>query len=361
MVEGHRKGRAFRGPPEFADFHGRRRRTWLQVSPAPGQSIGRFHAVAFGDNIVDPRARARYIDDPGRPMTTHRIRLLGIVAAVALPAAAHAGKFGGFSSNGEKYLDGDARVCAPLPATDAGLAAGAPTCERVADKRVLVEYGFRKPKPGGGAPDGWTFAVAAEGKTIKLTASKDGAQRVIASWEASDEVQALGELYVSADGGLAAVDYTAKTLRGALPQTVAIDVRRSFAAAKTAATPDKPAAGKPADDKPRGNAWDRALKHGGTWEQSLIACEQARVTLKLKKDGTFTIRIETRCQGDKWVTNLDGKWVSEGEDDVALTFSNDDGTVEAMPCRFTVDPDSGEDAISCQQEDVVFTMKPAKR
>jgi hypothetical protein len=88
------------------------------------------------------------------------------------------------------------------------------------------------------------------------------------------------------------------------------------------------------------------------------------VTLKLKKKMTFNVRIETRCQGDKWVSEFDGKWVANGEDSVELQLENEDGPVETMPCRLSVSDEAGrekEDTLTCTQEDVTFTMKPAKR
>jgi hypothetical protein len=295
-------------------------------------------------------------------------RAAALLAVLAIPSLAHAGKFGGFSSDGSKVLDGDSRVCTPVVAAETGTAFGTPECARVSDKKDLAAHGFRKPKPSRKTPDG-TFrldAAFAE-RTLTLTAARDGAKEVVlAAWEATDPIGSIVDLYVSPDGSLVAVDYVAKTLRGDLPATVTFDVRKPLAAARAAA--DRPADGDEPPAKPEievkhpdGNAFDRAMKHGGAWEQPLVACDQARVTLKLKKDRKFSIRIETRCQGDKWVTKLDGKWISEGNDDVALTFENDDGTVEAMPCRLGFDPEAKEDLLECAQEDVTFTMKPAKR
>ncbi len=285
----------------------------------------------------------------------------------AQAGAAWGAKFGGFSADGQRYLDGDARVCALVDAIDDGTAIGAPACERVADKKEIAAHAFKKPKPARETPDGKVkLSTAFEGKRIEVKgAAAAGKEVVLVRWEGAEDVDSIGDLYVSADGARVALDYTMSGLRGKLPATVAFDIKRPLDVLLNAA-PEKPPGDKPAGDKPAptGQAYDRAMKHGGIWEQALVPCDIARVTLKLKKTKTFTIRIETRCQGDKWVTNLDGKWVPEGDAQVALQLENDDGTVETMPCTLSVSDEEGrekEDALTCTQEDVTFTMKPAKR
>lgn len=287
---------------------------------------------------------------------------VGVFAAVLLvcsqASAAWGAKFGGFSQDGLRYLEGDSKVCAPIDAIDDGTAIGAPACERVTDKKEIAAFGFKKPRATRETAGGKIkLSAAFEGKKIELKGAMDGKDYVLARWEGSEDVDAVGEMFVSADGALVALDYTTRGLRGKLPATVAFNIQKPMAVLQ--APPVEKGKAKPA-----GNAYDRAMKHGGTWEQTLVPCDLARVTLKLKKKGTYTIRIETRCQGDKWVSDFDGKWIAEGDDTVVLQLENEDGPTESMSCKLTVSDEAGrekEDALTCQQEDVTFTMKPVKR
>src|SRR5688572_29572852 len=82
-----------------------------------------------------------------------RSLLFGVAFLIATPAAWGA-KFGGFSSDGKHYLDGDARVCAALAAAEGGAVEGAPQCQRVTDKKELAAHAFKKPKPARETADG---------------------------------------------------------------------------------------------------------------------------------------------------------------------------------------------------------------
>ena len=53
----------------------------------------------------------------------------------------------------------------------------------------------------------------------------EGDPRALVAWEPATEVESLGELYISPDATLIALDYTAKTLRGSTPATAVFDVR----------------------------------------------------------------------------------------------------------------------------------------
>jgi hypothetical protein len=285
------------------------------------------------------------------------------ICLLAGPAGASAAKFGGFSQDGQHYLDGDAKVCAAVDAIADGTAIGTPQCQRVADKKELAAHAFKKPRAGRETPDGKVkLSIASQGKKIEIKGAGGDKESVLVSWEAGEDVDSIADVYVSSDGSLVALDYTSSGLRGKLPATVAFNIRKPIDALLGAApAPDKGTPPKP--DKP-GAAYDRAMKHGGAWEQALVPCDIARVTLKLKKTRTYTLRIETRCQGDKWVSSFDGKWVAEGDDELGLQLENEDGTVETMPCKLSVSDEAGrekEDALTCTQEDVTFSMKPVKR
>ena len=154
---------------------------------------------------------------------------------------------------------------------------------------------------------------------------------------------------VLAGPGVVAVEYD---IAGG-KDVVALAVARAPASAPASA-PAPVAGGK--------NAYDRAMAHGGVWEQRQLPCEQAGVHLKLKKNRKFDLSITTRCQADRNTTELDGLWSSEGADSLTLTFENPDGPTETMPCRFAACADApGEECLSCQEEDVTFTLQVVRR
>lgn len=103
------------------------------------------------------------------------------------------------------------------------------------------------------------------------------------------------------------------------------------------------------------------MSKGGVWEQRQVPCEDAGVTLTLKKSRKFAIRIATRCQGQKDVTELDGTWSSEGTDTLVLTFETSEGPGENMVCRFATCAEDPEDCLTCAQDDVSFTMQVVRR
>ncbi len=296
-----------------------------------------------------------------------RSRVTWLVAAAALvPAAAWGGKFGGFSGDGARYLDGEAKVCAPLAADADGQVAGTPKCAIVTDKKELAGLAFRKPKASDATPDGRIiFAASRDGRKLRVDAIVgEGDPRALVAWDAPAEVAAVGELFLSPDSSLVALDYTTKTLRGVTPATVVFDVRKPLARPQAPMTRAGESAPPPARATPPpradgGSAYDRAMKLGGVWEQVLIACEQARVTLTLKKTMKYTVRIETRCQGDKRVSSFQGKWVAEGAAGVVLRLENDDGREESIGCQLGAD--AGEPVLHCADPDIEFTMKPARR
>jgi hypothetical protein len=137
-----------------------------------------------------------------------------------------------------------------------------------------------------------------------------------------------------------------------------------FALAETAApTPAPGPAPAPAPSGASGaaNAYERAMGKGGVWEQRQVPCEDAGVTLNLKKTKKFAIRIATKCQGQKDVTQLDGTWSTEGNDTLVLSFEAEEGATESMICRFAACPEDPEDCLTCAQDDVSFTMRVVRR
>lgn len=280
-----------------------------------------------------------------------------VVVGVIAPAVASAGKFGGFSADGTKYLDGDAKVCTPLSATPEGSAVGAPQCTVVSNKKDLAAYNFRKARPSD-TMDGIRLSVSASGKTLRVEGTtSDGGKLKVVTWDAPTDIAATGDIYVT-DGKVVAVEYTATTLRGATPSVIAFNATGSMA--KLTPAPAEKPKDPPAPAKPtKGSSYDRAMAKGGVWEQPLVQCDQARITLTLKKNMKYSVRVETRCQGDKSVSTFSGRWVAEGTHGVVLQLDNDDGGTESIGCQLGESDD--EPTIKCSDEDVEFTMKPVKR
>jgi hypothetical protein len=252
--------------------------------------------------------------------------------------------FGGFSPGGREYLKRgpDDLVCAPEPDT---------AC-RAVDKKTT--RGFAKParsRKAAGQPlsveigDG-TFEVFAGGRKV-------GGVAFLREIRVTSVNQ---NFFVSPDETVVAVEYEVSGKDGKWSDVAAFDLQAAPGppVEKTTATRSAPVAG-------GGNAFTRALARGGVWEQRLVPCDQAGVTLKLTKTRKFGIKILTRCQGRKDVTDLDGTWSSEGDDTVVLSFENEEGPVETMVCRFAECADAPEDCLTCTQDDVTFTMQVVRR
>jgi hypothetical protein len=113
----------------------------------------------------------------------------------------------------------------------------------------------------------------------------------------------------------------------------------------------------------KGNAFDRAMADGGIWEQGLVPCDTAGVTLTLAKDLTFALRVQTRCQGQKNISDFKGKWSPVGDDKIVLEMANQDAESDQFACTFQAcEDDPNDKCLDCLQgDDVAFTMKVVKR
>lgn len=277
------------------------------------------------------------------------VLLTGVGALVWVCAAQAAGvpksyTFGGFSPGGRQYLkEGpDDLVCDPAPAT---------SCHPVEKKDTR---GFSKPSRARKA-NGVTLTVAIDddGKSLSLSAG----DKVVGTHAPGERVTSVNSnLFVSAEGDLVAVEYEVGAGGGKRHDVVVFDLR-----AAPEPSPAPAPTPSPAPPSSGGTAFDRAVGKGGVWEQRIIPCDQAGVTLKLTKARKFDIKITTKCQGQKDVTSLDGKWSSEGADTLVLSFENEEGPLENMVCRFAACADVPEDCLTCSQEDVSFTMQVVRR
>lgn len=274
------------------------------------------------------------------------MRLVVSLFAVAVVAGeAHAYTFGGFDADEGEYLKRGVDDVACAPAPDAA-------CHAV-DKRAA--RGYAKPartrKLGADA-----LAVTVEDEQrIKVAAG----ERVVGEWSPGGRVLAVNtNVFVSPGGALLAVEYEVAGKDGRQADVVAFRL-----GAAPEATPP-PRAGLPpkaADPEGGKTAYARALAQGGVWEQRMVACDQAGVTLTLRKTRKFDIRIVTKCGGQKTATDLAGTFVTEGSDTLVLQFENEDGPLEKLECRLAACKEGPEDCLTCSQDDVTFTMQVVRR
>ena len=261
------------------------------------------------------------------------MRWLAQVAAFwVFQGVASAYTFGGFDDEGSSYLKRgpDDQVCAAPPDS---------ACHAV-DKRTA--RGFVKPPRSRG------YAVSIEdGTSIRLSEG----ERVIGTIVAAARVTGVnGNVFVSSAGALVAVEYQ---MAGGEADVAVFSLAPTPPSTAPTGAPADPAGGK--------TAYERALRHGGTWEQRLVACDQAGVNLALHKTRRFEVKIVTRCQAQKSTTQLDGTFVTEGDGTLVLQFANADGPLEKMECHFATCSDRDEDCLTCAQDDIAFTMGIVRR
>ena len=191
---------------------------------------------------------------------------------------------------------------------------------------------------------------------------------------AAPAISANANVFVTADEGAVAVEYEGQDKAA---DVVVFPLRPAREAGSPGAGTPTPAPAPPGrGNSPGGpkapnapnapNAYDRALAKGGVWEQRIVPCDQAGVRLVLKKSRSFDLRVDTKCQAQKDATELSGKWTTEGDDRLELTFENENGPTEALPCRLAVCPDAaggepGEDCLSCSDAEVSFTLRVVRR
>jgi hypothetical protein len=197
-------------------------------------------------------------------LTAMRWVLLSGVGAVLWVCAARAEgtassyTFGGFSPGGREYWKRgpDDLVCEPAPST---------TCRPIEKKDTRS---FVKP-PRGRKAGGLSLSVSIdEEKRVSLR----GGERDLGSFAPGGRVVSVNaNLFVAPEGDLVAVEYEVHDKGAKRGDVVVFDLRAAPAVPVPAATPQA------------GNAYDRAVAKGGVWEQRIVPCDVAGVTLKLQK------------------------------------------------------------------------------
>jgi len=278
-----------------------------------------------------------------------RAVIVASLVCLAAPAEAAPGyTFGGFSGDGTRFLKHgpDERACTvALP----------PVCQPI-DRKAARDEGFTKPPRTRRLGDA-TVEVVVEDGAVVVRAGDAPIGRFKPEPRA---IAANANVFVAPDASEIAVEFEAQG-RGA--DVVVFPVKAAAPATPPAASAPPPASGGAASGgSASGNAYDRAMSKGGVWEQRMVACDTAGVRLSLKKNKTFDLRVDTKCQAEKNITVLGGKWQTEGNDRLALIFENENAPDETMPCRFNICQDEPtEDCLYCADAEVGFTLKVVRR
>jgi hypothetical protein len=172
-------------------------------------------------------------------MTMRASSSAGLLAAglLALAGTAAADTFGGFSGVDRPYLVNQDKVCAPLPVTG-GAATGSPRCEKMTAD-VLAKLSIKDPLPQHGAKA--TFLATAASRTLTVT-RKTGDK--VVTWEASDPIGKVVEVYASQYDDRVAVAFTVRRMGKDVTDVIAFDLGKpSVAASKPDPTSITPAPG----------------------------------------------------------------------------------------------------------------------
>jgi hypothetical protein len=284
------------------------------------------------------------------PVAVSVVRVLVVAAVViaGLAAPAHAGKFGGFSADSSRWLDGRTSVCSAAAVDGDAQVVAAPACENAPDARALAAYKFVGPprlklakSAANGAVD---LSIGADGRTITVYGDGGGGKRPLAVFDAGQDVAKVSGPWLSPDGAIVAVEYGLVGGAKTAVASIAFDVRAPLASMSPRA----------------GGVVERVLKRGTTWTQKQVPCETAGVTLTLTKERRFSISIESRCQGNHDRLKVSGRFVGEEPDKLVLTFQNQDGPEEKLDCRVEAceQVTDGPECIRCQSDDVGFVVAP---
>lgn len=147
------------------------------------------------------------------------MRSLAVTTLLLFAGPAAADTFGGFSGVDRPYQVNQDRVCTPLVVT-AGKAAGAPACEKTAAD-IMAKLRFKDPIPQKGVEKA-TFAATASGRTLTVTRAATG--EAIVTWDASDPIGKIVEVYTSQYDDRVAVAFSTRRMGKELTDIVAFDL-----------------------------------------------------------------------------------------------------------------------------------------
>ena len=119
-------------------------------------------------------------------------------------------------------------------------------------------------------------------------------------------------------------------------------------------------------DHPGTSVYERAMGHGGKWEQAGTSCAAPSVALALTQSRSFDIEIRTVCEGQKDTSSFRGKWAIDGANLVLrmpplpgkkATPGKSDDDIEC-----TLGRAGDEDQLHCViDQDLDFTVLPTRR
>ncbi len=154
------------------------------------------------------------------------MRSLAATALLLFAATASADTFGGFSGVDRPYQLNQDRVCTPLVVTK-GKAAGAPACDKAAAD-IMAKLRFKDPIPQKGV-DKAAFAATASGRTLTVTRAASG--EVVLTWDASDPISKVVEVYASQYEDRVAVAFATRRMGKELTDVVGFDLGKPSQAA----------------------------------------------------------------------------------------------------------------------------------
>ena len=108
------------------------------------------------------------------------------------------------------------------------------------------------------------------------------------------------------------------------------------------------------------SAYERLVGHGGKWEQPAVVCENAGVSISLRRlVKTFRMMVTSRCRGHTDRLPLSGTWATTGATGLILSFG---GRGAQEPVRCDLRACDGEDCLRCViDRDLTATLRSVRR
>jgi hypothetical protein len=241
------------------------------------------------------------------------MRTAALLAGLAFATPAAADTFGGFSGVDRPYLVNQDRVCVPIKVV-AGVAAGAPTCEKAAAD-VLAHLSIKAPILDKG--DKAKFNATASGRTLTIT-RKSGDK--LFTWEATDSITKVVEIYASEYADRIAVAFNVRRMGKETTDIVAFDLLDKAAPKDpNANNPQQPVVTAPPEDpkvtkavadarkaaKPKAiAAWKAVLAIDAAHSEAMFRIAAAQLAAKQTTDALAQLQAlaaSTRPDAIEWL------------------------------------------------------------
>jgi hypothetical protein len=110
-------------------------------------------------------------------------------------------------------------------------------------------------------------------------------------------------------------------------------------------------------DRPARTLYERIMGAGGAWEQAATSCDAPLVGLRFTRDRRFSLRVESRCVGERSEATYRGTWALE---DKGVALALPDSGDDQLHCRLEAMGD--EEALRCPlDDDLEFLALPVRR